>query len=608
MSELRKRHGPGNFIDTGPQNVLSRRSPSVLPSVLSGSRLIVLIFLAVFAAWFLSSEESSSLSHSYAVCSSSGARIYTIDHVVPNVQCLVVDGSFIMDSGSLEDVMARWVARGRLRSSLQVHYLDKSSIVVPGFSDSHAHILEYGANQELPLEGAKTIEDTVALVRQYILDNNDILNDPSKIIEGWGWDHTSWPVEEWPTSDALEMDPIVRGRPVVLSSKDKHASWVSKKALALSFPLPSEVEGGIIMKDSFGNPSGVFLDNAQDLVKRPTPTERDLLRRFNAAVNDALSYGITSVHDAGLKPVSLDFFRRQAAAGSLPIRIYGMRYFEENGPYWGNLSKPILNAGNGRLNARSVKIFADGALRSGGAALHAPYSDNPHTKGFMRLDPKVLTDVILGYLRDGWQVNVHAIGDYANGVVLDAFETASKDVNVTALRPRLEHAQILTETDLQRVGKLGVISSIQPTHAISDMWFAEDRLGADRVKGLYAFRSLLDHGSRLAFGSDFPVEDMNPLSGFYAAITRLSPGGESPNGPLGWFPEQRLTRMEALRAMTIDPAYASFTEDSLGSLVPGKRADYVVLSHDIMSIPVDQILSTKVQATVIDGRPAFGQI
>jgi hypothetical protein len=404
------------------------------------------------------------------------------------------------------------------------------------------------------------------------------------------------------------MDPIVRGRPVVLSSKDKHASWVSKKALALSFPLPSEVEGGIIMKDSFGNPSGVFLDNAQDLVKRPTPTERDLLRRFNAAVNDALSYGITSVHDAGLKPVSLDFFRRQAAAGSLPIRIYGMRYFEENGPYWGNLSKPILNAGNGRLNARSVKIFADGALRSGGAALHAPYSDNPHTKGFMRLDPKVLTDVILGYLRDGWQVNVHAIGDYANGVVLDAFETASKDVNVTALRPRLEHAQILTETDLQRVGKLGVISSIQPTHAISDMWFAEDRLGADRVKGLYAFRSLLDHGSRLAFGSDFPVEDMNPLSGFYAAITRLSPGGESPNGPLGWFPEQRLTRMEALRAMTIDPAYASFTEDSLGSLVPGKRADYVVLSHDIMSIPVDQILSTKVQATVIDGRPAFGQI
>lgn len=611
MSELRKRQGPGKFADTGPQNVMPRKSASVLSSVLFGfgcSRFAILIFLAVFAAWFLSSEETSSLSHSYAVCSPSGARVYTVDHVVPNVQCLVVDGSLILDTGSLEDITAHWVAKGRLRSSLQIRYLDKSSIVVPGLSDSHAHILEYGANRQLPLGGGKTIKDTVALVRQYILDNGDILDDSSKFIEGWGWDHTSWLVKEWPTSDALEMDPIVRGRPVVLQSKDGHALWISKKAFELSSPWPSEVEGGVIVKDSFGNPSGVLLDNAQDLVKRPAPTEQDLLRRFNATVNDALSYGLTSIHDAGFNPISLEFFTRQATAGNLPVRIYGMRYFEESGSYWGNLSKPIINAGNGRLNARSVKIFADGALRSGGAALNEPYCDNPHTKGFMRLDPKVLTDVIPKYLRDGWQVNVHAIGDYANGVVLDTFETALKDVNVTALRPRLEHAQILTKTDMERVGKLGVIASIQPTHAISDMWFAEDRLGSERVKGLYAFRSLLDHGSRLAFGSDFPVEDMNPLSGFYAAITRLSPEGQSPSGPSGWFPEQRLTRMEALRGMTIDAAYASFTEGNLGSLVPGKQADYVVLSQDIMTIPVGQILSTKVQATVIDGRPAFGQI
>ncbi|KAG2153894.1 amidohydrolase family-domain-containing protein [Suillus clintonianus] len=610
MSELRKRQGPDKFADTGPQNILPGRSTSI-PGVLSGfgpCRLVTLVFLAVFAAWFLSPEGTSPLSRSYAVCSPSGARVYTVDQAAPNVQCLVVDGSLILDTGSLEDVMAHWVASGRLRSSLQIRYLDKSSIVVPGLSDSHAHILEYGANRQLPLGGGKTIKDTVALVRRYILDNNDILNDPSKFIEGWGWDHTSWPVEEWPTSDALETDPIVRGRPVVLQSKDGHALWISKKALTLSSPWPSEVEGGVIVKDSFGNPTGVLLDNAQDLVKRPAPTEQDLLRRFNATVKDALSCGLTSIHDAGFNPVSLEFFRRQAAAGNLPVRIYGMRYFDESVPYWGNLSKPIINAGNGRLNARSVKMFADGALRSGGAALNEPYCDNPHTKGFMRLDPKVLTDVIPKYLRDGWQVNVHAIGDYANGVVLDTFETALKDVNVTALRPRLEHAQILTKTDMERVGKLGVIASIQPTHAISDMWFAEDRLGSERVKGLYAFRSLLDHGSRLAFGSDFPVEDMNPLSGFYAAITRLSPEGQSPSGPSGWFPEQRLTRMEALRGMTIDAAYASFTESNLGSLVPGKRADYVVLSQDIMTIPVDRILNTKVQATVIDGRLAFGQV
>ncbi|KAG1860354.1 amidohydrolase family-domain-containing protein [Suillus subluteus] len=584
MSELRKRQDPGESADTGPKNVLPSRSASALPGF-GCSRLVILIFLAVFAAWFLSSEETetSSLSHYYAVCSSSGARVYTMDHVVPNVQCLVVDGPLIVDTGSLEDVTARWVARGRLRSSLQMRYLNESSIVVPGFSDSHAHILEYGAARELPLEGGKTIEDTVALVRQYILDNDDILNDSSKIIEGSGWDHTSWPVEEWPTSDALEMEPIVRGRPVVLSSKDGHALWISKKALALSSPWPSEVEGGVL------------LDSAQDLVKRPSPTEQELLRRFNTTVNDALSYGLTSVHDVGFKPVSLEFFRRSTKHSS--IRVYGMRYFEESGPYWGNLSKPIIDAGNGRLNARSVKIFADGALRSGGAALNEPYCDNPYTKGFMRLDPKVLTDVIHQYLRDGWQVNVHAIGDYANSVVLDAFETASEDLNVTALRPRLEHAQILTKTDLERVGKLGVISSVQPTHAISDMWFAEERLGAERVKGLYAFRSLLDHGSRLALGSDFPVEDMNPLAGFRAAITRLPPEGQSPSGPSGWYDflvSRRLTRMEALRGMTIDAAYAS--------------ADYVVLSQDIMTIPVDQILCTKVQATVIDGRPAFGQV
>lgn len=322
MSELRKRQGHGKFTDTDPQNVLPRKNASVLPSMLSGfgcSCLVILISLAVFAAWSISPEEISSLSHSYAVCSSSGARVYTVDHVVPNVQCLVVDGSLILDTGSLEDVMARWVGGGRLRSSLQIRYLDQSSIVVPGLSDSHAHILEYGANRQLPLGGGKTMEDTVSLVRQYILDNN--LNDSSKIIEGWGWDHTSWPGEEWPTSDALEMDPIIRGRPVILQSKDGHALWISKKALALNSPWPSEVEGGVIMKDSSGNPSGVLLDNAQDLVKRPVPTEQDLLRRFNITVHDALSYGLTSIHDAGFNPISLEFFTRSTEHPCVKIRL-----------------------------------------------------------------------------------------------------------------------------------------------------------------------------------------------------------------------------------------------------------------------------------------------
>jgi len=226
----------------------------------------------------------------------------------------------------------------------------------------------------------------------------------------------------------------------------------------------------------------------------------------------------------------------------------------------------------------------------------------------MRLEIDVLNTVVPRFLRDGWQVNIHAVGDRANSIVLDTFEVALKGVNVSDLRPRIEHCQIMRTADMVRLGKLGVIASVQPTHAISDMWYAQDRLGPERVKGLYAFRSLLDSGARITFGSDAPVEDLNPISGFYAAVTRLSPSGQSPHGSDGWFPEQCLSREEALRGMTIDPAYASFTESTLGSLTVGKRADFVILSQDIMSIPVSQILNTKVLATVVDGQPIYGVI
>jgi len=285
-----------------------------------------------------------------------------------------------------------------------------------------------------------------------------------------------------------------------------------------------------------------------------------------------------------------------------------MTYFNEHQAYWGNATTPVQDPLKSRLSARSVKIFADGALRTGGAALHAPYHDNPSTVGLMRLDEAVLFDVIPKFLRDGWQVNVHAIGDRANGVVLDAFERSLEGANVTALRPRLEHAQFMTKDDMLRLGRLGVIASVQPAHAISDMWYAEERLGPERIRGLYAFRDIIDSGARIALGSDFPVEGINPLSGFYAAVSRKSPEGESPHGSEGWFPEQRLSRQEALRGMTIDPAYASFTEDMLGSLEIGKRADFTVLSRDIMTIPEGDILGTTVDATVIDGTVVYGTV
>lgn len=284
-----------------------------------------------------------------------------------------------------------------------------------------------------------------------------------------------------------------------------------------------------------------------------------------------------------------------------------MKYFNETAEYFGDKLKPHVSQSS-RLSVRSVKIFADGALRTGGAALYDPYDDNPSTTGFLRIEPSVLYDVIPKFLRDGWQVNVHAIGDRANGVILDVFESSLKGVNVTALRPRLEHAQMMTVADMKRLGKLGVIASVQPTHAISDMWYAQERLGPERIRSLYAFRSILDNGARLTLGSDFPVESLNPLAGFYAAISRLSFAGDSPHGPEGWFPEQRLTRQEALKGMTMDPAYASFTEDILGSLEVGKLADFVILSKNIMTVPVSEVISTKVLGTVIEGEVVYGEL
>ncbi|KZP34268.1 hypothetical protein FIBSPDRAFT_846377 [Athelia psychrophila] len=610
MSDLRQRASQnsmnGEEKSAKHQGLAASTTPIVSTSTPPRDRrgaLIAFVSLACAMLLYTQKRTHTALPQSYALCSRTGQDIYTVDTAGAKVQCIAVHDAQIVATGSLDDMREDW-------SDLAVRYIGAGSVVVPGMSDSHAHILEYGASRLMDLEGAKTMEECVVVVKNYILSNPDMKNDPSKFVEGWGWDHTSWPVEQWPTAAQFDQDPVTRGRSIVLQSKDGHALWVSPSVLNSSAPYPEHVEGGIIRRDEAGQLTGVFMDNAQDLVKRPALSEGDLERRFAITVDDAVSNGLTSIHDAGFDPLSLEFFKRQAAAENMKIRIYGMTYFDEHGPYWGNTTAPIIadTTAKGKLSARSVKIFADGALRSGGAALYEPYTDNPETNGFMRIEAALLNVVIPQFLRDGWQVNVHAIGDRANGIVLDAFEAALKDVNISASRPRLEHAQIMTTEDMVRLGNLGVIASVQPTHVISDMWFAEDRLGPERVKSLYAFRTMIDSGATVTLGSDAPVEVMNPIAGFHAAVTRLAPSGQSPHGPDGWFPEQRLTRDEALRGMTINPAYASFTESLLGSLEVGKTADFVVLSQDIMTVPAEFLLDTKVVATIIDGRPIYGSI
>lgn len=591
--------------DSAP--LLKKQAPTAPPKPpLSWRFKLLYAVVALSTLAYLSPRDDSNFSRTYAVCAGKRKGIFTVDEQNTQVDCMLVEGPYVRDTGSLHDIRERWKKAGG--KSFTVRHLAPGTIVVPGLSDSHCHILEYGASRQIPLSLGKNAKETASFVSDYIKAHPDLESDPTHIIEGWGWDHASWDVEKMPTWGDLDAFPLIKGRPIILQSRDGHAIWVSRATLDANAPFPESVEGGVIVRDESGEPTGVFMDNAQELIKHPILTDDDLYRRFKTTVDHSLQHGLTSLHDAGFKPDSLAFFRRQTALGPLPIRIYGMTYFDENGSYWGNQITPLVGTPDDRLTARSVKIFADGALRTGGAALYEPYADNPSTSGQMRLPDHVFHEVIPRFLKDGWQVNVHAIGDRANGVVLDAFEEALEGANVSALRPRLEHAQIMTKEDMARLGRLGVIASIQPTHVISDMWFAEARLGPERVKGLYAFRSLLNNGARITLGSDFPVEGVNPLAGFYAAITRVSFDGKSPHGKGGWFPEQRLTRLEALRGMTIDPAYASFTEDILGSLEVGKRADFVVLDRDIMEVSVEEIMETRVLATFLDGAAAFGSL
>ncbi|KAJ7188611.1 amidohydrolase family-domain-containing protein [Mycena filopes] len=458
------------------------------------------------------------------------------------------------------------------------------------------------------LDGSTSVQEVVDRIKAYILAHPDVHADPSRWIEGMGWDQTKWPGAKFPTAADLSADPLLRGRPILLLRVDVHAAWVSERVLEIMAPLPpdSEVEGGSIIRDAAGEPTGIFVDNTMMLIPRPPWAAEQYTEFFNAAVAEALKYGLTSVHDAATDPAA--------------IRLYLMAVpFAENFTGWEpSKIQRLENYGvDGKLNLRAVKLFTDGALGSWGAALIEPYSDRPDYSGIMRTSPETMKELVRSAWDAKMQVNVHCIGDRANEVVLDIFdeilseEARSGNADVAAaFRPRIEHSQILQPSDLVRIGRLGVLASVQPTHGTSDMLYAETRLGPERMKGAYAYRTLLEASPNkiLPLGSDFPVEGVNPLLGFYAAVTRLAVDGSSPHGDGGWFPAERLTRAQALKGMTLDAAYASFAETELGSLTVGKRADFVVLDRNIMEVEAAEILETKVSATVIDGKVEYGSI
>lgn len=564
----------------------------------------------------------------YAVCSTN-RTIYTVDVDLPNVQCIVVHDSLISDTGDLEDVTLRWRDRwwseiplagvihlpwpfNFLEPSLRVINIPPDSIIVPGLTDAHAHVLQYGFKMNLNLEDCTSVDEVLSHLKAYVISHPDILGDPTRWIEGMGWDQNKWPGAQYPHADDFDREPLLRGRRISLARIDVHASWVSNRVLQLMTPLPESIDGGLIIRDKHGKPTGVFVDNAMDLIPSQPFSEARAMEYFTRATGDALAVGLTSVHDAFSVPDEIQFYKKLSETQKLPLRLYLMGGVNSD-DYWGNEIPRLIQHGlGGRLTVRSVKLFTDGALGSFGAALLEPYSDNPSTSGIMRVQPEALAKLVREFSIDSWQVNIHCIGDRANHVVLDIYEEilANASFSVDALRPRIEHAQILTLDDIKRAGKLGVIPSVQPTHATSDMWYAEDRLGPYRIQGAYAYRTLLNTSPTrvLPLGSDFPVEGINPLLGFYAAVSRLSVKGDSPHGPGGWYPSERLTRADALKGMTLDTAYASFSEDILGSLSIGKKADFVVLDRDIMTVPMEDILGTKVIATVIDGEVEYGNL
>ncbi|KAJ7729505.1 amidohydrolase family-domain-containing protein [Mycena maculata] len=585
------------------------RQPSRLGWLVSSVAAVLLL-----SRFFLNTREE------YTLCSRNNS-IYTVNETYPRAQCISICGGRITAVGNEADIRRSWIERFLYSAGTTVQYIEPEQIIVPGLADAHAHLLQQGYKMQLQLDGATSVQVVVERIKSYIMAHPDVHADTSRWIEGMGWDQTKWPGAKFPTAADLSSDPLLRGRPILLFRVDVHAAWVSERVLELMAPLPPDldVEGGTIIRDASGEPTGILVDNAMSLIPQPPWAPEQYVDFFNTAVAEALKFGLTSVHDASTNPDAVTFFKGVAEAGKLPIRLYLMAVpFSENFTDWqpSQIERLTNYGAHGRLNLRSVKLFTDGALGSWGAALIQPYTDKPDTHGIMRSSPETMDQLIRSAWKANMQVNVHCIGDRANEIVLDVFEdilaeeARNGNADVAAFRPRIEHAQILQASDLDRIGRLGVLASVQPTHGTSDMWYAETRLGPDRIKGAYAYRTLLEASPNkvLPLGSDFPVEGVNPLLGFYAAVSRLGVDGRSPHGGGGWFPAERLTRAQALKGMTLDAAYASFAETELGSLAVGKRADFVILDRNIMEVDPSEILRTRVTATVIDGKAAYGTL
>jgi predicted amidohydrolase YtcJ len=521
------------------------------------------------------------------------ARLYTSDQNRPVAEAMAVRDGKVLFVGSRRGAEAL--------AGPRTERLDLGGkTVIPGMVDAHAHLLGLGQSlRRVSLVGTKSYDEVIARVAERAKTAR-----PGEWIQGRGWDQNDWPNTGFPTHEALSR--AVPNHPVYLTRVDGHAALVNAKALELASVTraTADPEGGRFIRDSAGNPTGVLIDRAQGVVSRviPPASRAEVREATLAAIAEANRWGLTGIHDAGVGPEVLEVYEALAREGRHNLRNYVMiradddvleRFFRRG---------PQRGLHGGRLWIRAVKITADGALGSRGAALLEPYADDPGNTGLVTAPPERIRRVAVRALQSGFQLNIHAIGDRANRMVLDAFESALREVRTADHRFRIEHSQILHYQDIPRFAQLDVIPSMQGSHQTSDMYWVPARLGWSRAQGAYAWRSLLNTGVVIPNGSDFPVEAVNPLISFKAFVTRQDDQGY-PAG--GWFPAERTTREEALLSMTLWPAYAAFMEQESGSLTIGKYADFVVLDQDIMTVGADDILKTNVVMTVLGGRVVY---
>jgi predicted amidohydrolase YtcJ len=524
-------------------------------------------------------------------------NVYTSTEKQPKAEAVAVKANRIVFVGSNEDAKKFHTAK----------IIDlRGSTVVPGFTDSHCHIFGIGEREMgLNLEGTNSLEDFLARVKERIDKTG-----PGKWITGRGWIETFWKPPQFPMRQ--DLDEIAPNNPVFLERADGHASIANSAALKIARinrNTPDPFGGQILKKN--GEPNGMLLDKAQDLVAKniPKATQAEREEALLRGIDREVKLGWCEIQNAGSHKEDIDLIRNAFEAGKIKIRfvnaVYGPGQDAQNFLQEGS----TVNAFDHHFTQRTIKVLFDGALGSRGAALLKPYSDAPDTSGFLREKPEDLGPMFKEALRRGIQIETHAIGDRGNRLILDLYEQAFRAVPANERKTReprwrIEHAQIVGPADIPRFAKLGVIPSMQPSHAISDLFFAPARLGTDRLVGAYAWQSFLKSGCIIAGGSDAPVECGEPMIEFYAAVARKSEKGESGTG---WHLEQAVSREDALKMFTTWSAYAAFEEKDKGSIEVGKLADFTVLSRDIMKIPEAEILETQNEMTVIGGEIIYSR-